>query len=316
MQLVRDALAGGLATAALMGAPAAAADENLFGYVTGAEPTPKGHQETYFWLTNRWDKGAGHYSANDLKVEYERGITDSFAASFYLKGQSIDVQGLRIDGYIPADNKYGMRASGIEASMKYSFLRPALDDLGLASYLSFSYNWLDPHSGQDKTTYQVDMKLLAQKYFMDGQVVLAGNLGLESTYAQREAIASLPTNDATGEPLEWPTTPEMEIEVTASTGLAYRFAPNWYVGAEALWQTEFETEVGTERWSLQLGPTLHYASRRWWATLTWMSQVRGGGTRYGPASFNGIAYPGQDDTHLQLIEKTKNEVRLKVGYNF
>jgi hypothetical protein len=316
MQSGRSAVAGGLAAAALLGAPPVLADENLFGYVTGAEPTPRGHQETYLWLTNRSDKGAGHYSADDLKLEYERGVTDNLAASLYLKGQSIDTQGIRIDGYIPADNKYGMRASGIEASMKYSFLRPALDPIGLASYLSFSYNWLDPHSGQDKTSYQLELKLLAQKYFMDGQVVLAGNLGMESTYAQREGLAHVPVNDATGEPLEWPTNPEMEVEVTASMGLAYRFAPSWFVGVEALWQTEFETEVGTERWSLQLGPTLHYASKSWWATLTWMPQVRGGGLIYGPASYDGTAYPGQDNTRLHLIEKTKNEVRLKVGYNF
>jgi Family of unknown function (DUF6662) len=306
--------AGALLAALL--APPALADENLFGYVQGAEPTPRGHQETYLWLTNRSDKSAGKYDAFDLKLEYERGVTDNLAASVYLKGQSIDTQGLRIDGYIPADNKYGMRASGVEASMKYSFLRPALDDIGLASYLSFSYNWLDPHSGQDKTTYQVELKLLTQKYFMDGQVVLAGNLGMESTYAQREAIARLPVNDDTGEPLEWPTTPEMEIEVSASMGLAYRFASNWFVGVEALYQTEFETEVGTERWSLQVGPTLHYAAKSWWATLTWMPQVRGGGLLYGPASYDGVAYPGQSDPNLHLIEKTRNEVRLKLGYNF
>jgi hypothetical protein len=40
--------------------------------------------------------------------------------------------------------------------------------------------------------------------------------------------------------------------------------------------------------------------------LTLFKQVRGGGERY----------EGQPDDHLHLIEKTKNEVRLKVGYNF
>ena len=300
----------------LMVAAPAAADENLFGYVAGAEPTPKGHQEVYFWLTQRADKGAGHYSAYDLKAEYERGMTDNLATAFYLKGQSINASGIRIDGYIPADNKYSMRPSGVEASLKYAFLRPALDDIGLAAYFSASYDWRDPHSGQDKDKYTFESKLLLQKYLLDGQVVLAGNLGLETTYAKRAPIANLPVNDATGEPLEWPTTPELEIGVLAAFGAAYRFAPNWYAGLEALYDTEFETEVGTERWSWQLGPTLHYGARDWWATLTFLQQVKGGGVSFGPASFNGVAYPGQDDAGLHLIEKTKSEIRLKVGFHF
>lgn len=297
-------------------APPALADEQLFGYVQGAEPTPKGHQEIYLWLTNRSDKTAGKYEAYDLKLEYERGITDNFAAAAYLKGMSIDTSGIRIDGYMPADNRYGMKLSGVEASMKYAFLRPALDDIGLATYLSFSYDWLDAHSGQDKDKYSVELKLLAQKYFLDGQVVLAGNLGLETTYAKRKPIANLPVNDDTGEPLEWPTDPEMEIGLQAAFGLSYRFAPNWYVGVEALYDTEFETEVGTERWSWQAGPTLHYAEKRWWATLTWFPQLKGGGEKFGPASFDGVPYPGQADPDLHLIEKTRTEVRLKFGYNF
>lgn len=314
---MRAATGAACLAAMLLGAPAAA-DENLFGYLQGAEPTPKGHNEVYMWLTRRWDKGTGSYdySAYDLKVEYEHGFTDRLAAGFAVKGLGIDVSGIRIDGYIPSDNKYGMKPSGIEASLKYSFLRPALDEIGLAAYLSGSYYWRDVHSGQDKDKYSVEMKLLAQKYALDGQLVLVGNLGLESTYARRKPIANLPINDATGEPLEWPTTPEMEIGLIAGFGATYRFAPNWYLGAEVLYDTEFETEVGQERWSVQAGPTLHYGSKKWWATLTWFPQIRGGGEKFGPASFNGRAYPGQGDQNLHLIEKTKSEMRLKIGVNF
>ena len=64
--------------------------------------------------------------------------------------------------------------------------------------------------------------------------------------------------------------------------------------------------MGTERWSLQLGPTLHYAAKSWWATLTWMPQVAGGG----------LTYPEQTNTNLHLIEKTAQEVRFKIGINF
>jgi hypothetical protein len=57
---------------------------------------------------------------------------------------------------------------------------------------------------------------------------------------------------------------------------------------------------------VQAGPTLHYGGKRWWATLTWLPQLQGGG----------LDYEGQTDTDLHLIEKTKQEVRFKFGLNF
>ena len=70
--------------------------------------------------------------------------------------------------------------------------------------------------------------------------------------------------------------------------------------------TEFETEVGQERWSFFAGPTLHYASKQWWATVSWFPQIRGGREQL----------VNQTDTDLHLIEKTKQEVRIKVGFEF
>lgn len=98
----------------------------------------------------------------------------------------------------------------------------------------------------------------------------------------------------------------MEINTKIGTGLSYRFRPGWYIGAEAMYEAEHETEVGLERWSLFAGPSLHYGGERWWGTLTMFRQLRGGGEMYA----------GQPDTSLHLIEKTKNEVRVKIGYNF
>jgi hypothetical protein len=125
-----------------------------------------------------------------------------------------------------------------------------------------------------------------------------GNVGLESTYAQRKAIDGLP------EDFDWPTGPEMEIEPIIGTGISYRFAPNWFFGGEALWEAEYETEVGRERYSLFAGPSLHYGGEKFWSTLTWFPQIQGGDS----------TYPDQPED-LQLIEKTKVEVKLKLGFN-
>ncbi len=276
------------------------ADENLFGYVKGSEVLPKGSSEVYQWFTQRADKGAGRYRALDSKTEFEHGVTDRFQVSAELNAMSLNTSGLVIDGYLPQERRMGLRARSVELGMKYMFLSPAKDDFGLSATSSLEYGWIDPHSGQKKTEFEIDTEVQAQKYFLEGQLIWAANLGLRAAYEKRYAINNLP------EGFDWPTDPEMEITTRLGTGLSYRFAPNWFVGAEMLREAEYETEVGLERWSLFAGPTLHYGGNRWWATLTAFKQVRGGGEKYA----------GQTDLNLHLIEKTKGEIRLKFGYNF
>lgn len=283
----------------------AMADESLLGYIKGAETLPKGSIELDQTFTYRNDKGAGDYSAWDSKTELEYGVTDRFTAAGYLKMQSINMRGLVVDGYLPGNENYGLRPSGVEASFKYMFLSPAKDDFGLAGYLSLGYDWLDKNSGQGKDKYSIELKMLAQKYFMEGQMVWAANIGTEAAYAKRDKLsasrqASLPAD------FDWPAEAEMEIELMAGTGLSYRFAPGWFVGAETLYETEFETGVGQERWSLFAGPSLHYANKQWWATVTWFHQLKGGGEQFS----------AQNDNNLHLIEKTKEEIRIKFGYEF
>lgn len=276
------------------------ADENLFGYVRGAETLPQGAAEAYQWFTQRNDKGKGSYRATDSKTEIEYGVTDRFQISAEVNALAIDTSGLVIDGYLPKDEDYGFRLQGIEVGFKYNFLSPARDDFGLSLLTTIEYGKLDIHSGQDKKEVEVETSLQAQKYFLEGELVWVGNVGLRSAYEKREKIDDLP------EDFDWPTDPEMELNFKLGTGLSYRFAPGWYAGAEALYDTEFETEVGQERWTVFVGPSIHWAGEKWWTTLTYFKQLRGGGEKY----------EGQSDRDLHLIEKTEYEVRLKIGYNF
>ncbi|WP_024851808.1 DUF6662 family protein [Hydrogenovibrio kuenenii] len=277
----------------------ALAGEQLLGYTQGAEPLPKGASEFYQIFTTRNDKGKGTYHALDSKTEIEHGFTNRFSGSFAITGHQINTNGLLIDGYLPQEKNKSFSFSGMEAEMKYAFLTPALNDIGLSTTFGLSYDTVDSHSGQKKDTLSADVGVQLQKYFMDGQLVWLNNASMESTYAKRPAITGI--NDES----VWPTTPEMEIELTASTGISYRFTNNWSIGTEAVYQTEFETEVGQERWSLFAGPSIHYGDQKFWATLTYLPQVVGGGERY----------PGQS-RGLHLIEKTKYETKLKLGYNF
>ena len=51
---------------ALLACPAVLADENLFGYVKGAETLPEYSWEGYTIVTNRKGKSDGHYEAWQL----------------------------------------------------------------------------------------------------------------------------------------------------------------------------------------------------------------------------------------------------------
>jgi hypothetical protein len=273
--------------------------ESLLGYTRGVETLPQGELEGSASLTLRNDKGNGHYAAQDYKAELEYGFTHRFTGSVALHGLGIDTNGLTIDGYLPKDEHYNAKPSGIQLGFKYNFLSPVKDGLGLSLYVEPGYFWKDPHSGQDKDAYKLEAQLLLQKNFLDDTLVWVGNLGFEGTHAVRRPIADLPAD------FEWTTNPEMEIGLSATTGLSYRFAPNWFAGGEVVYQTEYETEVGQERWSVFAGPSLHYGGKQWSATLTWLPQLAGGGE----------TYPGQPD-NLHLIEKTKQEIRFKLGYSF
>ncbi|HYG05928.1 MAG TPA: DUF6662 family protein [Stenotrophomonas sp.] len=285
---------------ALAWAAPAFADEALLGYLRGAEVLPKGTSELYTKWTSLRDKGMGSYQAYDGTLDYEYGVTDKFSAVAGLEMLSIDSKGLLIEAYVPKDRNLSLRPSGFTVAGKYNFLQPALAPIGLAARVEMGYGWIDKFSGQRKDTLWTRLDLLAQKYFLDGRVSWISNLGMEAAYAYRAAVKGIP------EGFDWPVNAEMEIELLLGTGVSYRFAPNWSAGVEALYETEFETQVNQERWSFMAGPTLHYGGKKWWATFTYLPQWRGGG----------LKYAGQTNTRLHLIEKTKHEARLWVGLNF
>jgi len=279
---------------------AAFAGENLFGFLKGAETLPEGAYELYQIATIRDGKDQGTYRATNYETELEYGFSNKLALNGSFKMLSLENSGLIIDGYLPKEEDFSFKPSGVEFGAKYMFLSPAKDDIGLAGNISFDYDWIDTHSGQDKDTYSVEIDALLQKFMLEGQLSWVTNIGMETTFADRAEINDLPAG------FDWPTDPEMEIELKFGSGVSYRVAPNWFLGLEAFYETEFETEVGQERWSVFAGPSVHYGSQTWWATITYLPQIKGGGE----------TYENQPDTDLHLIEKTEQEFRLKVGFNF
>ena len=92
--------------------------------------------------------------------------------------------------------------------------------------------------------------------------------------------------------------------LSTSLGLSYCFAPGWFAGVEGRIHSEFPNfDLSThEHMVVFTGPSLHYAAQRWGTTRSWVYQVWG----------NGVDEP---IPHMAYAEETRNEYRLKVGFN-
>ena len=80
----------------LCATPATQADENLFGYVTGAETLPQGHYDLYQTTTARGGKDSGYYRGWDFETEAEYGFTDKLQGSVTVVQHYFDVR--NVDG--------------------------------------------------------------------------------------------------------------------------------------------------------------------------------------------------------------------------
>lgn len=290
-----------LGAAALLGTLVGAdlgADENLLGYTKGAETLPQGASEAYLYLTEHSGKRRGDYSAQYVRAEYEYGVTDRLSTSIYLNGYrhnyDCGTQGCAGSSTSPeiTGSKNQFRLSGVSMEAKYMMLSPYADDLGVALYGELTYDTVDSITGENGNGLEAEMMVIFQKPFMDGQFQWMTNLELE--------IESWKGDGAGG--TEYAMAPRIR------SGVSYRFAPNWYIGAEGWADVEMLNPVGSswefDHWDMFAGPSIHYGDKAWWATVTWANQIAGSDE----SRNNAVGW--------HLADHERNEFRLKVGYNF
>src|SRR3954451_8481414 len=102
-----------------------------FGYVYTAGTEEAGETELSLWATDRHGKGDGHYSAQDYRLEVERGISDRFQVSGYVNFAGHHVRGL--GGEFDPVNR-GFAFQGLSAEFKYQLADPSKDRWGFALY--------------------------------------------------------------------------------------------------------------------------------------------------------------------------------------
>lgn len=258
------------------------ADENNFGYTYGCETLPRGHGEIYQWVTSRTGKADGHYQAFDLQTEFEYGFTDRLQGSFYVNAIDHDIAG--VPGF--ADRRQ-LHFNGVQAALKYSLRSPYRDAWGVALYLEPGYKRYSAKSGDRVDTFFLEPKLIVQKNLLAGALIWAANFSGE--FERKHKL----------DERAWAS----ELELQCSTGVSYRIAPRWFVGAEALFISAFERmhldKLG--EYGIFAGPDVHYATDRWWATLTVLPQLTGWPANRGARN---------------LANFEALQVRLKIGVNF
>jgi hypothetical protein len=254
--------------AAVLAAPAARAraDERVFTYSYEPKVLPKDALEFEQWATLRAGKEDGVFSRWDLRTEFEYGLLDQLTTALYLNFES-----LHIDRDEEQVDEFEFK--GLSSEWKWKFLDPTADPIGVLGYFEATTNFED---------VELEEKLVLGKNF--DRVVLAFNAICEQEWEFE--------NEET----------ETELAVEFTAGVAFRFTDRFAVGVEAREVNVFPDMENLEHAAVFLGPTLHYNTNRWWATLTFLPQVAG--------------LRGDTEDGLNLDEFERMEVRLIFGIHF
>ncbi|HXC63251.1 MAG TPA: DUF6662 family protein, partial [bacterium] len=135
------------------------------------------------------------------------------------------------------------------------------------------------------TELEIEPKLILQKNFGEDWV-LALNLTPETEYGFAADGQTMHGEEFLSAGLAWKTGP-VAIGVE---GLNHRWLPNWGPETASGWF---------------VGPAVHYAADKWWATLTVLPQIQGA-----PSSIAG------DGRYLGMDDYAKVESRLILGIEF
>ena len=249
--------------ASMMSTSGARAGESLFARTYTVETVPEGHFELEQIVRNRRGRSFGAYSAYDFSTEAEYGINDAFQVSAYLNLGKMNADGAPDDDDVNGSTGF-TRHNAFFQSVSFEFVyrlaSPVTDPVGIALYFEPEFNFYDLHNGlKYNRSMWTEYKLLLQKDFLNDQLIVAYNLGLEIEFIRFQG------QDAWSGELDW----------NNSIAATYRIANNFYLGLEARNHNElgdFEIHEHSAYW---IGPTLHYGGPQWWATLGVLRQVYG-----------------------------------------
>ena len=266
---------------------AAQADESLWIYTKGAETLPKGETEVKVATISRRGKAQSDYVFNEVKLEVEHGITDRLTgyAELVIYDHNYSTTNPDLQPLYDTQGGAGGRfkktqIAGIDLGLKYNILSPYKDPIGFSVSIEWDHRFKYRIDGSKIDQDEVDLTLHFQKNLFNDQLILAFSPKIEWEHRLSPGII------------------EKEIALDISAGASYRVAPNLYIGGEFRHQSdylspydtvaqEFDPNLSPSKFPFKfgsqyqngnyLGPTVHYANKKWWATAGVLWQISGGG---------------------------------------
>lgn len=321
-KIKQTASAIGLMLPILFSAQTANAGENLWVYTKGTDTRPKGSFEFKLSDIVRVSKDSGHYRFHDIRPEIEYGITDKLTIGAEImifdhnysvdddigpmsETQSPDYEN---SGFDPTGVVDSTTYGGFELALKYNILSPYKDFMGLSVGLGYEDRDRYRLDGSEIDQKSYTATIFMQKNWLDDTLTLAVNGKMELERRTGPGVL------------------EEEIAFDYSVGLAYRVAPKHFIGIEyrrqedhlspwnvedgqyddpTLTPSEFDLfsdfQIGTRhQYGEYIGPSYHYAEKKWWTTVGILYQFNGGGHSENAYLSNGKNYDEHEKFHIGL----------------
>lgn len=261
-------LAFGGATMAFLVATPASGNERHFVFTYESATLPAGAVELEPWVT--WKAGReNYYSRFDHRLELELGVTDNLTTAIY-----VNFTGLTERASLAEERVSSFDYKGVSSEWKYKLLDPVADPIGLAGYLEVT---LEP------TAVELEEKIIVDKRI--GNALLAGNLVFEQEMeTEHEEI-------------------EVEHKMQVALGGGYFVSEHFMLGAEFRSVSLIE-EGEHEATAFYLGPTLAWATERYWVALNVSPQLAA------------VKADDAGDSVRDLVHNEAVHARLLIGVHF
>ncbi|WPB54950.1 DUF6662 family protein [Xylophilus sp. GOD-11R] len=288
----------GISIALSLSAGSAVAGEGAFGWLYSLDLQPQGKVEIEQRVDRTHRQAAGRYDWTQFRTAVEYGLTNELQMGVYLNAFSLDANANYLSSEmcdtVPCTAGFGVpgtaangpyRRSGVDGGSLEFIWRlsnPVTSPVGVGLYLEPSWGKLED---------TVEARLLLQSNFLDDRLILLTNAMVEWEREKYDRAGGIIRNTM----------------ADLLYGASYRFAPRWSAGLEGRLHTDhdgyrFQRHTQTGHF---IGPNVHYASERWWATAAWRHQVSGSCYSVGTADCSmGRVWDGHG----------RDQFMLKVGY--
>lgn len=258
----------GAAMLCLSVATTAHAGEGIFGFVYTLDLQPKGKWEFEQRLDTTHGQATGSYNLTLSRSELEYGLTNDIQVAGYVNAFRIQANKNYISPEVcdqtPCTAGFGVPSArnnqdpynrksidGASAEIIWRITNPVTSPVGVGLYFEPTFGRLED---------ELEYRLVLQSNFLDDRLILVAN-GLVEQEKEKYAGDGIIRNTM----------------LDLLYGASYRFLPKWSAGVEGRWHHDsdgyfYNTHTQTANF---IGPSVHYAAKDFWATVTWRRQISG-----------------------------------------